>query len=243
VDLGLAGRRALVIGAGGTIGRAVVPALRAEGVDVTVVSHRPASDPTTAWLTADLADPAQRQMLIDTVRTRSLDIVVSLAATPGTGRVSTLSAEELDRAMAIKVWGPAAIVEAVAPGMAERGSGRIVLTSGLAGREPLTDYVRGGVTNAAIRNLVKSLAPRWAARGVTVNAISPGPVHSPRLDEWRASGSGERHPWMSGAAAMPAGRDVEADEVAAVIVFLVSAKASGINGTEIQVDGAATLGI
>lgn len=243
MDLGLAGRRVLLLGAGGAIGQAVVAALQREGAEITLVSHRPPPASTsTTWLTADLAIAAQRQRVIEAVLARPPEAMISLAAMPVIGRISSDQDDQLNRAMSIKVWGPAAIAEAVGPKMAEAGWGRIVLTSGFAGREPLSDYLHG-VTNAGIRNLVKSISARWAAHGVTVNAVAPGPVRSDRLDRWRAVAVGERHPLAKGGSALPRGRDLEPEEIAGVIVFVASVPASGLNGTEVVVDGGATLGI
>lgn len=244
MELGLAGRRILVVGVGGTIGQAVVVALHRERAELTLVSHRPAPlDARERWITADLADPADLRRLLGEVSSEPPDVVISLAATPIKGPIPSERLEELDRAMRVKVWGPGAIAEAVGPKMAAAGWGRIVLTSGFAGHEPLTDHVHG-VTNAAVRNLVKSLATRWAARGVTVNAVCPGPVRSARMDRWRAQMRGiERHPLAQGVEMLPRQRDLDAEEVAAVFTFVASVPASGLNGTELVVDGAATLGM
>lgn len=244
VDLGLAGRRVVLIGAGGAIGQAVIGALRDERVELTLVSHRPPpAAATERWITADLAEAGQLRRLMDTLSAEPPDVLISLAAAPIAGRIPSDRVEELNRAMTVKVWGPAAVAETVGPKMAEAGWGRIVLTSGFAGREPLTDHVHGAI-NAAVRNLVKSFATRWAARGVTVNAVCPGPVHSERMEQWRAKVRGtERHPLAQGVASLPRRRDLDAAEVAAAIVFVASAPASGLNGTEVVVDGAATLGI
>ncbi len=244
MNLGLAGRRALVLGAGGVIGRAVAHELEAEGARITVVSRaRRPDDERFEWVQVDIAEPASRDGLIERMSAVGCDILISLAAAPARGDLRSVPPKDLDAAMQVKVWGPAILVEALAPAMAQAGWGRILLTSGVAGREPMAGYLAGGIANAAVRNLVKGLGPRWAAKGVTVNAICPGPVRSARLQSTRSQAVNPRQGWMTDAGLMPAGRYLEPQEVARVIVFLVSDAAAGINGTEVVVDGGATLGV
>jgi NAD(P)-dependent dehydrogenase (short-subunit alcohol dehydrogenase family) len=217
--------------------------LAAEGADVTVAGRtRPDSD-EFAWIEADVASKASREELIRRMLESKCDVFVALAASGVRGDLATVADQDLDHAMRVKVWGPAIIAEAIGPAMASAGWGRIVMTSGLAGHEPVPGYLAGGVTNAAVRNIVKGLAERWAADGVTVNAVCPGPVLSERLAGTRGQGTGARHVWMAGPERMPARRYLDPREVARVVTFLVSDAASGINGTEIVVDGAAMLGI
>jgi NAD(P)-dependent dehydrogenase (short-subunit alcohol dehydrogenase family) len=171
------------------------------------------------------------------------DIFVALAASGVRGDLGAVEDRDLDLATWVKVWGPAIVAEAVAPSMASTGWGRIILTSGIAGREPVPGFLAGGATNAAVRNMVKGLSERWAANGVTVNAVCPGPVVSDRMATTRRHAASARHAWMAGAEGMPARRYLQPDEVAHVVTFLASEAASGVNGAEIVVDGAALLGI
>lgn len=243
MNLGIAGRRALLLGAGGVLGRAVAAELEAEGVRTTLASRTCPDYERFEWLQVDITEPASRDRLIERILSAGCDILVSLAAAPARGDLRSLPPKDLDAAMQVKVWGPAILVEALAPAMAQAGWGRILLTSGLAGREPVAGYLAGGAANAAVRNLVKGLGARWASSGVTVNAISPGPVRSGRLQNTRSQAVNARQGWMTDPGQMPTGRYLEPHEVARVIVFLVSDAAAGINGTEIVVDGGATLGV
>jgi NAD(P)-dependent dehydrogenase (short-subunit alcohol dehydrogenase family) len=242
MKLGLTGRSATLLGARGAIGRALSEELAAEGVQLTLASRTPPAAGRLTWLQTDIADPISRGALIRRMLEDGCDIFVALAASGVRGELTAAPGGELDLAMWVKVWGPAIVVEEVAPRMAQAGWGRIVLASGIAGHEPVPGYLAGGVANAAVRNVVKGLSERWAANGVTINAVCPGPVASERLSTTREQGAGARHAWVAGPERMPARRYLDPAEVAHVITFLVSTAASGINGAEIVVDGAATLG-
>jgi NAD(P)-dependent dehydrogenase (short-subunit alcohol dehydrogenase family) len=243
MDLGIAERLAVVTGASGSIGSALCAELAREGARVVAVSRRrPATPGPAEWLEADLADRGEVGACIHHLLPLRPSILVHLAAAPTHGRLEELADAQLAAVMAVKAWAPARIAAALGPLMAADGWGRIVLTSGVAWREPSLGHAPGGAANAAVRSVAKALSERWAAHQVTVNSICPGPVESPRLGEVRRSVAG-RQSWMRGEEGMPAGRYVRPEEVADAIAFLVSARASGINGAEILVDGGATLGV
>jgi 3-oxoacyl-[acyl-carrier protein] reductase len=230
-------RAAVVTGASGVIAHAVAERLSRAGFAVVPVSRGEGDD---------LTSREGVQACVERLRAAAVspDAIVGLAATPSRGDVQDLPDDRLHSAQFVKVWAHALLVEAFAPDMAERGWGRVVLAGGITGREPVDGYLVGAVVNAGVRALAKGLALRWGGRGITVNAVAPGPVASPRFEAVRETAApGARNPFMQGPAGMPAGRYLTPEEIAGVIAFLCSDEGAGINGTEVLVDGAASLGI
>jgi len=241
----MASRTVLTLGGTGAIGRAAVARLRADGLDVVVARRGPATGDDEIG-GVDLSDRAGVERCLAGLAARGVspDVVVALAAAPTRGALGELTDAELAAGAFVKVWAPGLLAEALCPAMADRGFGRVVVATGITGREPVDGYLAGAAVNAAARALVKGLAPRWADRGVTVNAVSPGPVAGDRFAAvQQRTAATARNPFMRGPAGMPAGRYLDADELAAAIAFLCGDGAGGVNGTELLVDGAASLGL
>ena len=131
---------------------------------------------------------------------------------------------------------------AVLPGMRERGFGRIVMVSSMAAKHPDAALVDYAAAKAALLATAKALARRYGRDGVRVNSVLPGLIHTPMWDraaaEIAAASGGEPDEVIDQMARqVPLGRYGSADEVAAVIGFLVSDAASYVNGAAIDVDG------
>jgi 3-oxoacyl-[acyl-carrier protein] reductase len=134
------------------------------------------------------------------------------------------------------------LMRAFAPGMAERGWGRIVNVSSSAGKRPSLTNAAYSVTKAAQLSLSRVFADAYASRGVLVNAIAPGAVTSPLwLGEGglaeQAPGSSREEALAAQAAKIPLGRMAEPEEVASVIAFLCSEPASTVTGAAWSADG------
>jgi 3-oxoacyl-[acyl-carrier protein] reductase len=133
----------------------------------------------------------------------------------------------------------------VFPVMQSQGGGRIINIIGSAGRQPNAAYLAGGGANAAIMNMTKALADEGAPHRILVNGINPGPIRTERWDMMMTRMAADRGQtpaeveaeWMRD---NPLQRPGEPQEVAALAVFLASARASYITGALVQVDGGAT---
>jgi NAD(P)-dependent dehydrogenase (short-subunit alcohol dehydrogenase family) len=213
VDLGLAGRVAVVVGGTGYIGTAVTARLREEGATVLTAS-RSGGD-----LRIDAADPASVETGFgEVVRAYGKVDVLVVAAAPSAGTLdpSTLSDPEVVIAgVAAKAMTFLRLAQAVLPGMREAGFGRVVAVSGQ--NAYLTGNVVGSVRNAALIVAAKNLADEYAGSGVTVNVVNPGTVVDEPSAEVAPARGGESSP----------------AQIAALIAFLASDPAAAISGESI----------
>ena len=241
MDLGLAGRVAIVTGGSRGIGRAIAHVLASEGVDVAICARqRQALDEAAKALTQDtgrrvipiVADTMSSESvahLVDATLTAfgRLDVLVNNASTPG-GMVRGPLAEADDKTLLedidTKVVGYLRCAKAVAPHMQQRRWGRIINIGGLSGRRSGNI---SGLRNAAIVHLTKTLADELGAHGITVNLVHPGATRTERTDaetERRAATNAIR-------------RIVDASEIAQVVTFLASTKAANVTGVAIDASG------
>jgi 3-oxoacyl-[acyl-carrier protein] reductase len=233
VDLGLAGRVALVTGASRGIGRAIADALEAEGCVVARASRSSAY----AFDSTDLAavDP-----LVDAVEADLGPIDVYVANTGGPPRFDdplAIPVAEWEAAHRALVVSPMLLLARIVPGMRERGFGRVLAVSSSAAREPLPGLQLSTANRPGLLAAFKELARENAAAGVTFNAVLPGRIATDRLTE--AYGGLD----VAAAAAreqVPARRLGTPEEVAAAAVFLCSAAAGYVTGQSLLVDGGLT---
>jgi 3-oxoacyl-[acyl-carrier protein] reductase len=237
MDLGIDGRVAVVTGASRGIGAATAELLEAEGARVVWVSRGDGIDVTDPDAAGRIAERAPGPV----------DILVNNAGTSVVGGIDDLTDEEWNAQWELHVMASMRLMRAFAPGMAERGWGRIVNVSSSAGKRPSSLLSPAySVSKAAQLSLSRVFADAYAARGVLVNAVAPGPTSSPL---WTAEGGlGDQTAAAKGlgsreeAIEVQAGRSVlgrfgEPAEVAAVIAFLCSERASNVTGAAWSVDG------
>jgi NAD(P)-dependent dehydrogenase (short-subunit alcohol dehydrogenase family) len=150
--------------------------------------------------------------------------------------IAQMKRDAWDREMAVNLGGAFACIQATAPGMAERGWGRIVNISSVAAHIPSTLQPAYGASKAGLIALTKTVAKEWGERGVTCNAVLPGLIATPlalSMPEELRKGFAEQ---------VPSRRLGEPAEIAAVVAFLASPAASYVNGVEIPVDGGFMVG-
>ncbi|CAA9520242.1 MAG: 3-oxoacyl-[acyl-carrier protein] reductase [uncultured Solirubrobacterales bacterium] len=175
----LAGRRALVTGATGGLGRAIARGLHARGATVVATGRREdALEELGAELVdrveplvADLADREQVEAL--PARAGRVDVLVANAALPGSGRLESFSPAEIDRALDVNLRAPMQLARALAPAMVERGSGHLVFVSSLNGKLAAPGTSVYTATKYGLRGFAASLRADLRGSGVGVSAIFP----------------------------------------------------------------------
>jgi 3-oxoacyl-[acyl-carrier protein] reductase len=235
MDLGITGRVAVVTGAGRGIGAATAALLEAEGARVVKVSRSAGIDVTAP-------DAAER---IAAAAPGPVDILVNNAGTSFVRGLDELTDDDWNALWELHVLASMRLMRAFAPGMAERGWGRIVNVASSAGKRPSLTNAAYSVTKAAQLSLSRVFADTYAAQGVLVNAVTPGAVGS---GLWRdddglaaqaaaAQGGTKEEALAAQAARIPLGRLAEPEEVAAVVAFLCSERASTVTGAAWSADG------
>lgn len=235
MDLGITGRVAVVTGASRGIGAAAAAQLEREGARVVRVSRGDGIDVTTPDAAERIAERAAGPV----------DILVNGAGTSFVRGLDELADADWNGLWELHVMASMRLMRAFAPGMAERGWGRIVNVTSSAGKRPSLTNAAYSVTKAAQSSLSRVFADAYAARGVLVNSVAPGPVASSLwvdpggLGDQAASARGvsREAAFEAQAAKAPLGRFAEPDEIAAVIAFLCSSQASNVTGAAWSVDG------
>jgi short-subunit dehydrogenase len=171
------GRRTLLTGATGGIGHAVARRLHAAAAELVISGRRAdvlaplAAELGASTIAADLADPADVERLIE--EAGAVDVLVANAALPGSGRLETFSEQEIDRALAVNLRAPIMLARALAPAMAQRGSGQIVFmnsSSGKAATAYTSIYV---ATKFGLRGFALALRAELRGTGVGVSSVFP----------------------------------------------------------------------
>jgi 3-oxoacyl-[acyl-carrier protein] reductase len=264
MDLGLGDRACIVTGASRGIGHATALGLAREGASVLLVG-RSAEPLERAAQACQEAGGAAATLVLDIVTERAAERVLS-ACLEAFGRVEALvnnagtsslrgthelTDDDWQSQWELNVMAPMRLMRAVAPAMAERGWGRIVNVASSAGKRPSQTNISYSVTKAAELSLSRAFADQYAARGVLINAVAPGPVAT---ELWTGAGGladqvsgargGTRQEALEATAGrVPLGRLATEDEIAAVIVFLCSEAASNVVGAAWSVDGGSVPGI
>lgn len=242
----LAGRTAVITGGSSGIGLGIAHALSRAGADVVLVARREqplrqaasalsAGGGHVSWLSADLSDRAAVHAVADEVlRTReSVDILVNAAGINLRPHLDELTEDDWDRTLALNLDAPFVLGQRLAPAMLARGRGRIIHVVSQQAVRAFGNSGAYGVSKAGLAALTRSQAEAWSSRGVCVNAIAPGFVHTPLTeavfrDPARAAAMASR---------TMVGRNGERGDFAGVAVFLASDASSYVTGQTLFVDG------
>jgi len=260
LDLGLKDRVAIVTGGSRGIGRACAAELLAEGAVVVLVSKNPQVNAAAVrelgqshpdrvlGIPTDLADDAAiAAMTAQAVeRCGRIDILVNSAATVIPQDFFKMDDAHMAHLLEEKFNPAARCIRHAVPHMRRRKWGRIINISGLAGRQPHFQVVPAALNNSAMLNLTKALAAELAKDGILVNAVVPYIIATERQDdtmrEWaNVTGQTEAEVRNQRISRLPVGRMGRPDEVAAVVAFMASARASYVVGTAWHVDGGGSM--
>ena len=252
MDLGLEGKVCVVTGASKGIGRATARRLCEEGAKVLFVARSAKELAEEAdgcggdWLAIDVTDPEAPDRIVATCAEQmgGIDVLVNNAGTSFARPLDELTDEDWQSQWDLHVMASMRLMRCAAPKMAARGGGRIVNVASSAGKRPSLTNAAYSVTKAAQLSLSRVFADTFAADGVLVNSVAPGATASELwmgsggLADQTASKAGSRDAALEAQTSkVPIGRFAEPEEVADVIVFLCSARASDVTGAAWSVDG------
>jgi 3-oxoacyl-[acyl-carrier protein] reductase len=236
MDLGLADSVCLVTGSTGGIGRATANILRAEGATV-VTTGRSGGD-----VRADLSQPGEPERVVQEAIERHgrLDVLVNNVGYSEIRKLEDVTDEVWQASFELNLLSAFRATRAALPDMRERGAGSIVNISSTAAKRPSAGMPDYSVMKAALLSFSRLVADLHAKDGIRCNAVTPGPTAT---EAWLGDGGladqqGERDEVLAKVAAgRPLGRLAEPEEIASVIAFLCSPRASYVTGAAWSADG------
>ena len=258
MDLQLKDKVVLITGASKGIGLACARAFVAEGARVALAARGAdvlqaaaaelrATGAEVLAVPADLGDATQAEQLAHAVTEQfgPIDVLVNSAGAARRTPAPDLTAADWHAAMNAKFFTYVHAMQAVLPGMRARGGGVIVNVIGAGGKVASPTHLAGGAANAALMLATSGLAHAHAAEGLRIVAVNPGPVLTERLQQGLEAQAALAGISVDQAQAQtvqraPMGRIATPEEIADVVVFLASARASYVNGAIVAMDGATT---
>jgi 3-oxoacyl-[acyl-carrier protein] reductase len=242
MDLGLSGRVCLVTGSTGGIGLETAKLLVAEGARVVTCGRRDAPGVgETLHVRADLAEPDAPARLVEAAAEAlgTLDVLVNNVGVAVHARFEEVPDADWDAMWQLNVMSYVRAIRSALPHL-RTSKGAIVNVSSTAGKRPSAGMPHYSVTKAAVLSLSRLVADLYAADGIRCNAVTPGPTAT---EAWLGSGGladqqGEREEVLAKVGAgRPLGRLAQPEEIAAVIAFLASPRASYVTGAAWSADG------
>ena len=246
MDLGLAGRTAIVCGASAGIGLAIAESLAGEGVNVAMFARREDVLAREAERLGALAVPGDVRRADDLERLvretvdafGGLDVLVNNSGGPPRGAALELDADAIERAVELLLVSVVRLTELCLPHLRRSGRGRVVNIASSSVREPIPNLALSNAVRPGVIGWAKTLAREVGPDGITVNSIAPGRIATERLREVYPDGPNE-----SDLAVIPLRRIGEPHEIGDVVCFLCSEQAGYVTGAVIPVDGGLTRGL
>jgi NAD(P)-dependent dehydrogenase (short-subunit alcohol dehydrogenase family) len=251
MDLDLAGKRALITGASRGIGKAVAARFAAEGCNLYLTARAPAplkalqEELNERWRVkvevhaCDLMQRGSAAALGE--RFGDADILINNAGATPTGPIEEATEEKWREGLELKVIATALLTRELYLRMSARGSGVIVNVIGNCGERPDPEIIVATITNSGLMAFTRALGSVSPDKGVRVLGVNPGPTLTERLEllmkKKSADRTGDSERWKELVAPLPFGRAATPGEVADLVVYAASPRASYVSGTVLTVDG------
>jgi 3-oxoacyl-[acyl-carrier protein] reductase len=252
MDLGLNGKVALVAAGSKGIGRATALALAAEGASVGICARGQDALQKTVedcegpavGVEADVTNPSDIKTFVKDTKEAfgQIDILVNNAGGPPPGGFEEMTPEEFEDALQLNLMSTVRLTKQALPHLKEQPWGRILTITSVSVKEPLDDLVLSNTARAGATSALKTLSNEVADEAITVNTILPGLTWTGRMEQL-IEDQAERNDISKDEAreqrvnAVPMGRWGEPEEIADVITFLASERASFVTGANVPVDG------
>jgi 3-oxoacyl-[acyl-carrier protein] reductase len=260
MDLGLNNKVALVLASSKGLGLACAKLLYSEGANVIICSRSKENLETATReitnnskiklnneilaLKIDLNDEEQISVLIKetTKKFGRIDILVHNAGGPPSAPINKISQEDWQNSINLNLFSFIRVSELVLPIMQQQQSGRIIAITSVSVKQPLNNLVLSNTTRLGVVGFAKTLANEYAKDNILVNVVCPGPTLTDRMKElikaqMNETGKSEQDTMKVWLDNIPLGRLGNPEDLANLVVFLASERASYITGTVVQVDG------
>jgi gluconate 5-dehydrogenase len=244
--LGLEGRRVVIAGGAGTIGRALVEGFAGVGAHVAAIDRSSAplaelaAETGAQTVAADLREQAAAHTAVAQASEAlgGLDVFVHCVGINDRKPIDDYSPAEWDEIVAVNLTSAFATAQAALPSMREQRNGRLIFFSSVAGRSGHRDHGPYAATKAAINQLMRVIANENAVHGVTANAVAPGYMRTALTERYLAEHPDYEQQLIG---LIPARRFGELEEVVGPVLFLASQHASFITGQVLYIDGGRTV--
>jgi 3-oxoacyl-[acyl-carrier protein] reductase len=262
MELGLKDRVAIVTGGSMGLGRAIARELSREKARVVIAARneqrlqraaeeiRRETGGSVLAVRADMTRAEDIRALVEQAVERwgGVDIAVANAGGPPGTRYETTSAEQVERAVELNLMSTVRLAQEVTPSMQQKRWGRFIALTSVSVKQPLPGLILSNTARAAVVGWVKTMATELAPFGITCNVVAPGYMRTGRVEdlaEERAEAEDRPREQILAeiSARIPAGRMGSPEELAAMVAFLASERASYVTGATIQVDGGFVQGL